>query len=79
MLNTQPKPATAHTTTGDDALIVSCLIALCSFGIFMLSDFDRQKPAGSVITAAIETTVPDALTESQPVAPPAQPSLPAPA
>jgi beta-glucanase (GH16 family) len=78
LLNTQQKPATAHTTKGDDALIVSCLVALCGFGIFMLSDFGKSKPTGSVIAAAIEATVPDDLSESQPVTPAVQPILPAP-
>jgi len=44
----------------------------------MLSDFGKPKPTGSVIAAAIEATVPDDLSESQPVAPAVQPILPAP-
>jgi endo-1,3-1,4-beta-glycanase ExoK len=79
LLNTQQKPATAHTTTGDDALIVSCLVALCCFGIFMLSDFDSPKPAETMTTAAVEVTVPDDVSDSQPIAPAIPPSSPVPA
>ena len=45
----------------------------------MLSDFDRPKPAETITTAAVEVTVPDDMSDSQPVAPAVPPSSPVPA
>jgi beta-glucanase (GH16 family) len=60
--NTDKKPSTAPNTKGSDVFILSCLIAVCSFGIFTISRINQPKPV-QPMAALVEMPAPAELPE----------------
>lgn len=78
MQDTDKIQGTKRNTAGDDAFVLSCLVAVCSFGIFTISRIDTPRSIETVV-AASEMPAPaeQAETEVAVVAP--EPVLDAPA
>tara|TARA_R110000823_G_scaffold40022_3_gene106608 strand:- start:692 stop:1756 length:1065 start_codon:yes stop_codon:yes gene_type:complete len=60
--NTKQIPNAKRNTSGDDAFILSCLVAVCSFGIFTISALDQPKAVEKLV-ASVEMHAPDAIAE----------------